>query len=124
MTRTFANTTPIFRMFDVEKAREFYCGFLGFAVDFEHRFDDASPLYMGLELGDVELHLSEHHGDATPGSSVRIKVDDLGAYHAAISAKGYRFARPGLIDQSWGLREMMIDDPFGNRVIFWEPLHG
>lgn len=111
-------------MFDVEKAREFYCGFLGFAVDFEHRFDDASPLYMGLELGDVELHLSEHHGDATPGSSVRIKVDDLGAYHAAISAKGYRFARPGLIDQSWGLREMMIDDPFGNRVIFWEPLHG
>ena len=29
---------PILRMFDVEKARAFYLGFLGFTVDVEHRF--------------------------------------------------------------------------------------
>jgi hypothetical protein len=27
-------------MFDVAKAREFYIGYLGFNVDFEHRFHD------------------------------------------------------------------------------------
>jgi hypothetical protein len=29
---------PIFRIFDVAKAKEFYVGFLGFQVDWEHRF--------------------------------------------------------------------------------------
>eukprot|EP01035_Chromulina_nebulosa_P045688 gene45688-61874_t len=29
---------PIFRIFDVGKAMEFYCDLLGFTVDFEHRF--------------------------------------------------------------------------------------
>jgi hypothetical protein len=32
-------TIPILRIFSVEKAKEFYCGFLGFTVDWEHRFD-------------------------------------------------------------------------------------
>jgi hypothetical protein len=37
---------PILRMFDVAKAREFYIGYLGFNVDFEHRFHDDAPLFM------------------------------------------------------------------------------
>ena len=41
--------TPIFRMFDQAKAREFYVDYLGFAVVFEHRFEENFPLYMGLE---------------------------------------------------------------------------
>lgn len=36
---------PIFRIFDVAKAMEFYCGFLGFTLDWEHRFGDNFPLY-------------------------------------------------------------------------------
>jgi catechol 2,3-dioxygenase-like lactoylglutathione lyase family enzyme len=35
---------PILRIFDEAKAREFYCEFLGFAVDWEHRFEDGLPL--------------------------------------------------------------------------------
>ena len=34
---------PILRIFSVEKAREFYLGFLGFAWDWEHRFGDNFP---------------------------------------------------------------------------------
>jgi len=37
---------PIFRIFDIEKAREFYVGFLGFTVDWEARFDETAPVYM------------------------------------------------------------------------------
>lgn len=37
---------PIFRIFDVEKAREFYVAFLGFHVDWEARFDETAPLYL------------------------------------------------------------------------------
>lgn len=36
---TFDKTIPILRMFDEAKAREFYLDFLGFSVEFEHRFE-------------------------------------------------------------------------------------
>ena len=34
---TFAPAIPILRIFDEAKAREFYVGFLGFKIDWEHR---------------------------------------------------------------------------------------
>jgi len=36
---------PILRIFSVEKAKEFYLDFLGFTLDWEHRFGDNFPLY-------------------------------------------------------------------------------
>ena len=62
-------------MFDVAKAREFYLGFLGFSVDWEHRFEPELPLYMQVARGDCRLHLSEHHGDGAPGANVRIAIE-------------------------------------------------
>ena len=44
MTETMLQTIPIFRIFDVDKAREFYVGFLAFTVDWETRFVAAAPL--------------------------------------------------------------------------------
>jgi catechol 2,3-dioxygenase-like lactoylglutathione lyase family enzyme len=41
MRSTF-QAIPIFRIFDVAKAKEFYVGFLGFQVDWEHRFDETA----------------------------------------------------------------------------------
>lgn len=115
---------PIFRSFDEAKAREFYVGFLGFEVAFEHRFEPDTPLYLGLTFGKCELHLSEHFGDAAPGSSVRIPMKNVARYCAALNAKAYRHARPGYQDQPWGWRDMAIDDPFGNRLIFCEEADG
>ncbi|MDQ3453082.1 MAG: glyoxalase superfamily protein, partial [Actinomycetota bacterium] len=37
---------PILRSFDETRAREFYVGYLGCVVDWEHRFDGQGPLYM------------------------------------------------------------------------------
>jgi glyoxalase superfamily protein len=36
---------PILRTFPGTAAREFYCEFLGFHVDWEHRFELGLPLY-------------------------------------------------------------------------------
>ena len=41
----FEQAVPIVRIFDVAKAHEFYLGFLGFQVDWEHRFHPEAPLY-------------------------------------------------------------------------------
>ena len=43
MTTTFTRTIPTLRIFDSAKAREFYVGFPGFKVDFEHRFEPDLP---------------------------------------------------------------------------------
>jgi hypothetical protein len=68
------------------------------------------------------LHLSEQHGDATPGSALRIQVDELEAFHAEISAKQYKNYRPGLVDREWRAREMAVQDGSGNRLIFYRDL--
>ncbi len=117
----FERTIPIIRILDVAKAREFYLDWLGFQVDFEHRFDDNAPLYMGISRGSVQLHLSEHYGDGIPGgTSVMIRMTGLREYHAEVSAKQYKYYRPGIMEQEWGLDEMKVLDPFGNRLTFAE----
>lgn len=110
--------TPILRSFDEAKAREFYVDFLGFTVDWEHRFEPDLPLYLQVSRGGCVLHLSEHHGDCSPGASMRIEVDDVDALHAELAAKRYCNARPSVDEMPWGARDMRVTDPFGNRLTF------
>lgn len=116
------NVTPILRIFDVAKAHEFYLGFLGFEVRFEHRFDDNAPLYTGIVRDGCVLHLSEHHGDGAPGSHIRIAVADVAGLQREFSDKKYRYARPGLERTPWNTLEVTVADPFGNRLTFFEDL--
>ena len=69
MTIAFQQTIPLLRIFDVAKAKEFYLDFLGFTIDWEHRFGNNFPLYAQISRPGLALHLSEHHGDASPGST-------------------------------------------------------
>ncbi|HEX7262503.1 MAG TPA: glyoxalase superfamily protein [Luteolibacter sp.] len=111
---------PILRMFDVAKAKEHYVGFLGFKLDWEHRFDSDLPLYMQVSRDRCILHLSEHFGDATPGSAFRVETPNLDEFCEEIRTKNYRNAKIGdPAMQPWGTREISITDPFGNRMIFY-----
>ncbi len=112
--------SPILRIFDEPRAREFYLDFLGFTVQFEHRFEPGMPLYMGIKLDDFILHLSEHAGDGAPGSAVYIIMTGLGDYHKLLEAKNYKYYRPGIKETPWGTIEMSIIDPFHNRLSFNE----
>jgi uncharacterized glyoxalase superfamily protein PhnB len=100
------------------KAKEFYVDFLGFNVDWEHRFEEDLPLYMQISKDGCIIHLSEHHGDGSPGAAMRIETNELEAFHQELLAKGYKYARPGIQEMPWGSREMSIADPFGNRLTF------
>ena len=112
-------TVPILRMFDEAKAKEFYVGFLGFVVDWEHRFEEGAPLYMQISKGECVIQLSEHYGDASPGAAVRIQTTELDAFQRQLSEKKYKYANPGAPqDTPWGTTELGIKDPFGNRLIF------
>lgn len=111
---------PIIRMFDVDAAKAFYVSFLGFTVDWEHRFEPDFPLYMQLSCSGCVLHLSEHHGDCSPGAAIRIGVTQIEELHKGLLAKNYKFARPGLEMAPWGMTELTVTDPSGNRLVFFE----
>jgi catechol 2,3-dioxygenase-like lactoylglutathione lyase family enzyme len=114
-------TVPILRSFDEAKAREFYIGFLGFTVDWEHRFEPDLPLYMQVSRDGIAFHVSEHHGDGSPGIHVRVDIRGLTAFHAELIGKKYKNNRPGLGRPEWGGTEMTVIDPVGNRITFAEP---
>ena len=119
-----SKTTPILRIFDEAKAREFYVAYLGFRVDWEHRFAPDMPLYLQVSRDGCVLHLSEHHGDACPGAAMRIETDALDAFHRELDQKEYGYARPGIEAQPWGSRDMSLRDPFGNRLTFTDSVGG
>lgn len=122
MSATFKQTIPVLRMFDVLKTREFYLDYLGFSVDFEHRFYDGAPLFMGISRAGVTLFLSEHHGDGTPGTHVVVQMSGLDDLHAELHAKNYRYMNPGIETREWGAREMCVVDPSNNRIYFSEAI--
>lgn len=110
--------TPILRSFNEAQTREFYVDFLGFKVDWEHRFEPGTPLYLQVSRDGCILHLTEHFGDCSPGAAIRIATDVLDEYHAQLIAKQFKHARPGIEAMPWGSREMSIKDPSGNRLTF------
>ena len=54
------------------------------------------------------MHLSEHAGDARPGTLVSINVEDVDAAADAVGVTE-------IDDMPWG-RDVEIADPYGNRL--------
>lgn len=115
----FGTPTPVLRMFDEDKARAFYAGYLSFKVDWEHRFEPGLPLYMQVSRGTCRLHLTEHHGDCCPGSAVRIACPDINALLVELRGREYKTLRPSAELVPWGGSEITLTDPFGNRITFY-----
>ena len=115
----FEQAIPMVRIFDVAKAHEFYLGYLGFSVDWEHRFGDNFPLYTQVSRGGLRLHLTEHAGDATPGGNMVVYMTGIREFHAELAAREYRYMKPGLQDEGFGL-EVHVIDPFNNHMRFME----
>ena len=120
----FAHCAPIIRIFDTVKAKEFYLDFLSFARDWDDAAEwenpaRAHPLYSSVSRAGQHLHLTEHHGDASPGGNAFITMRGIREFHAELIAKQYRYNTPGLETVDWGLM-VTVSDPFGNKLRFCE----
>ncbi len=120
MAIKFGKAIPILRIFNVDKAREFYAEYLGFHVDWEHKFAEAAPIYMQVSRAGLVLHLSEHHGDGTPGCHVYVQMEGVEEFHGELTAKNYGYLRPGLKRTEWNTLSLNLLDPFGNMLCFNE----
>ncbi len=111
---------PILRIFDVSKAKEFYCEFLEWKIDWSHTFGVNFPIYMQISNEGIILHLSEHYGDACPGSTIKIQVKNIDDIASKLKGKDYKYSRPSAEAMPWKAKEMWIHDPFGNTLRFFE----
>jgi len=123
MSPSIIRVIPILRIFSIEKAKEFYLDYLGFQLDWEHRFEDSAPLYMQISRAGMVLHLTEHHGDCCPGSAVFVEMTGLDEFHQELSARNYPYLHPGICQAPYKAKEMGVIDPFGNRIRFNEYLN-
>jgi uncharacterized glyoxalase superfamily protein PhnB len=113
---------PVLRIFDIAKAKEFYMDWLGFTIDWEHRFGENFPLYMQVSLNDIVFHLTEHYGDCSPGAKVFIHITGIDDLHKKLAAKDYRYYKPCVEKAPWNAKTMEVADPFGNKILFNESL--
>ncbi|OBI46096.1 bleomycin resistance protein [Mycobacterium kyorinense] len=109
---------PLLRIFDVAGALEFYCDYLGFRRDWEHRFEPDLPAYIQVSRSDVVLHLTEHYGDGSPNTVLWIPVGDVDALHAELIGRRHGYSRPGIENDAPGGPTMTVVDPFGNQLRF------
>jgi hypothetical protein len=105
------DVVPILRVADAGVATRWYAR-LGFQVEFEHRFEPHLPAYVGIRRDGAQLHLSEHAGDARPGTLVYVWVDAIDPIASEFGVT--------VDDAPWG-REIYLFDPDHNRLRVAEP---
>ncbi|MBT2400066.1 glyoxalase superfamily protein [Streptomyces sp. ISL-100] len=97
---------PILHVKDADAAATWYAR-LGFGKQWEHRFEPGFPAFVEVARGPLRLFLSEHQGDARPGTLVYLRVRDVDAVAAEFGVT--------VVDQPWA-REVELRDPDGNRL--------
>ncbi len=107
-------------MYDVAATIRFYVDYLGCSLDHQDGEGDR-PVYLGVSRDGMELHLSSHHDDGTPGTAVLVVVRNIDALHAELHQRGYPFLNPGISPGPANGREMQLIDPASNRIRFYEP---
>jgi catechol 2,3-dioxygenase-like lactoylglutathione lyase family enzyme len=108
---------PIIKVSDLHMALDFYCVVLGFNRDFHYRASPDGPDYVGVSLDGHQLHLSTFAGDGKGPATIYVYVDDVDEFYAGCCARGLPGHREP-INQTWGQREVYLQDSDGNTLRF------
>jgi catechol 2,3-dioxygenase-like lactoylglutathione lyase family enzyme len=98
---------PVLRVEDAGRAVAWYER-LGFRKEWEHQFEPGFPWFVSVARGPIRLYLSEHNGDAPPGTLIHLYVND-------IDAVSEEFGIP-VDEEGLAGRECGLEDPDGNRL--------
>ncbi|GAA2720476.1 glyoxalase superfamily protein [Cellulomonas aerilata] len=109
---------PVLRVRSAAVAVPFYVSYLGFTLDWEHRFEPGLPLYVQVSRSALVLHLSEHHGDGSGPTVVWVPVVDVHGLQAELRARTDVPLRPGIDLDAPGGPTMEVVDPDGNVLRF------
>ena len=118
---------PTVRCRRITTSVAFYTNVLDF--DCVEHSGDADPSFSVLMRGGSLLILSSHRGDGEFGQAIVVVTDNVDAVFRKFRARGLKTrgnpdapaeVHEGPIDQTWGTRELYVDDPDGNTLRFVE----
>ncbi len=114
---------PTFAVRDIREAATFYTDVLDFTL--VAVMTPEQPFYGILTRGDDELHLSLNTRGSPGGQSAIVVCEAVDALFARFRARGLKPTErtdspvhQAPLDQTWGTREVYIDDPSGNTLCF------
>ena len=108
---------PTLRIASYEKSKAFYVAGLGFAIDWEHRFEPHFPVFTQVSRDGMAFFLTEHTGDCSFGGLVHLYVPNVDAWFAEFERRGIPVQEPPN-ESLQGLRSMTVIDPDGNKLQF------
>lgn len=115
----FGSIRPVLGVKSYEQAVEYYIDWLGFAIEWEWRSAPGEPVVMQICRDGVALQLLE--GDEHPPKTwIQILVDDIVTLTDELNLK-----RPNsveLADNFPYVRQISTNDPFGNLLVFEQPV--
>ncbi len=110
---------PIFRILDYKEAIKFYVDFLGFSIDWEHRFDETAPVYLQISKDGLALHLTENERFQTQ-IIIFVETKGIDDYYRELLKRDSSVSE--VTKTPWQTKQMEIEDPFGNLLRFNETI--
>ena len=111
-----ASSIPVLRVADYPRARAFWTLTMGFAQGEE----GGDPPRFGIFYrGDATVFVDGWHGadvPPSPGWRAYMHTDDVDALARELAERGHRGDGPQ--DTAYGMRELVVTDPDGNRICF------
>jgi catechol 2,3-dioxygenase-like lactoylglutathione lyase family enzyme len=120
MDENISSCVPTLRVNDAAKSCTFYCDVLGFKKNWEHRFGPGYPLFVSVSRGPATIFLTEHP-ECSSGALVYFYVREVESLLAQLKQNGAVLGL-GPVDQPWGVREVHLRDPDGNKLRFGQAL--
>src|SRR5438552_9977567 len=120
MDENVLSCVPVLKITDAKISCEYYCKVLGFTKNWEHQFGPGFPLFVSVSRGPTTLFLTEHP-ECSPGALVYFYVKEVDSLSKEFKKNGAAVDLDPT-DQPWGVREMRVRDPDGNRLRFGQTL--
>jgi catechol 2,3-dioxygenase-like lactoylglutathione lyase family enzyme len=115
---------PTVRCSNLANSVEFYTNVLDFVLT-GTTVDLDDPGFCALSRDGYWLYLSSHSGDGEFGQAIVVTVNDLDSLFQTLKSRGLVLPKDRIspvheapTDQTWGTRELYVDDPDGNTVRF------
>ena len=126
MTNSTMNTfefkaIPTFGISDYKTAIDFYVDFLGFQIDWEHRFEPNGPVYLQISKNGLILHLSESKR-FEKNVIVFVETKNMNGFHKELLERNPNVKIQDVLQTKWETFQLEIEDPFGNLLRFNENL--
>ena len=113
---TIRRAVPNLVVEDLQAARDFYSGFLGFDVAMD---EDGFTMFASPSNRTAQITVADRHN---PGQDrgiseahVSVEVADVDALHAEALRRGLDVVYP-LTDEPWGIRRFFVRDPDGTVI--------